>query len=444
MFKRIIACLLAALMTAMLFAGCANSTPAKIMEEDIPTYKVTFAMKGHILSEQTVAQGQKPSPVDAKVEGLVFSCWTNENDEVVDPFTMQITADTRFEAVAYPDISKHTAFLQVDENGFLRPDEALTADDLYFALHALATDGAEQYFPGLYTGKAKVSGKELQEVMNHFFPEADVAETFPDEVTRAAFAQGMLKLLNRSCEEKLMLTDNTALPKDVYSGREDAAVLLESCMLHAHYNDEGETWSELELPAPYEPGFVNIDGYLYYVKQDGYFLKDDKVGLLYFGADGRYTSGDADLDKMVAERLAKFFEENPDKTRLEILRVAYDHCVGNYEYLRRNIYGKGHTGWEIEDAKVMFESGLGNCYNFAAIFWALARGLGYEAYAIAGNCTGSVQPHGWVQISFDGEPYFFDPEWHYDYIHDNRPVKDMFMIAMEDAWYWTYDYYPVG
>ena len=234
---------------------------------------------------------------------------------------------------------------------------------------------------------------------------------------------------------------DAVLPKDVHAGREDSAALLESCIPHTV--GEGTAWGDLELPAPYEPGFVNIDGFLYYVKEDGYFLKDDKVGVLYFGEDGRYTSGDAELDQMVAERIAKFFEENPDKTRFEILRVAYDHCVGNYEYLRRNVYGKGHTGWEIEDAKVMFETGLGNCYNFAAIFWALARGLGYEAYGIAGNCTGSVQPHGWVQISFDGEPYFFDPEWHYDYIHDGRPVKDMFMIAMEDAWYWTYDYYPI-
>lgn len=440
MFKRITAFLLAVLMTAVMLAGCGASTTVDPQEVEAPTYKVTFAMKGHILSEQTVTHGQSPKAVDTKVEGLVFSCWTDENDEVVDPYTVEITAETRYEAIAYPDISNHAAFLQVDENGFLRPDDLLTADDLYFALHALAVPGAERYFPGLYTGTAKVSGTELREVMAHFFPENAVQEAFPDEVTRAAFAQGMLKLLNRSCEEK-QATD-AALPKDIYSDRADRAVLLESCMPHTHDNT-GTTWSELELPAPYEPGFVNIDGWLYYVKEDGYFLKDEQLGELYFGADGRYTSGDSELDQMVAERIAKFFEENPDKTRFEILRVAYDHCVGNYEYLRRNIYGKGHTGWEIEDAKVMFESGLGNCYNFAAIFWALARGLGYEAYGIAGNCTGSVQPHGWVQISFDGEPYFFDPEWHYDYIHDGRPVKDMFMIAMEDAWYWTYDYDPI-
>ncbi len=437
MFKRITAFLLAAVMTAVILAGCGPATTNDPSEVEAPTYKVTFAMKGHILSEQTVTHGQSPEAVEAKVEGLVFSSWADENGEYIDPFKEQITADTRFEAVAYPDISNHAVFLQVDENGFLRPDEALSADDLYFALHALAVPGAERYFPGLYTGSAKVSVSELQQVLEHFFPARAVQETFPQEVTRATFAQGMLKLLNRSCEDKQLTEEHAPLPRDIHTGRDDSAVLLESCMPHTH-DASGAAWSELELPAPYEPGFVNIDGWLYYVKEDGYFLKDDKVGALYFGPDGRYTTGDAELDQMVTERLKKFFEENPEKTRFEILRVAYDHCVADYNYLRKEAYGKGAMGWEIEDAKKMFETTYGNCYGFAAIFWALARGLGYEAYVISGTCTGTDQPHGWVIIEIDGADYFFDPEWHYAYINENRPVKDMFMISMEDAWYWSY------
>ena len=211
-----------------------------------------------------------------------------------------------------------------------------------------------------------------------------------------------------------------------------------------YFDKTGMLLVDLEQPAPFEPGFVNIDGWLYYVQEDGYFLTDGDVGQLHFDSNGRYTSGDAELDGYVTELIRGFQEENPDKDQFGLLRVAYDHCVtGGYEYLRRNIYKKGHTGWEIEDAKVMFESGRGNCYNFAAIFWSLARGLGYEAYAIAGNCTKTVQPHGWVQIEIDGADYFFDPEWHYDYIHDGREVKDMFMISMKAASWWYYDWIPI-
>lgn len=209
-------------------------------------------------------------------------------------------------------------------------------------------------------------------------------------------------------------------------------------------DESGIVQLDMAESAPYKPGFVNIDGWLFYVQENGHFLKDGDVGELHFGSNYRYTSGDEVLDGYVAKLIDGFIKENPEKDRFALLRVAYDHCVtGGYQYLRRNIYKKGHTGWEIEDAKVMFESSRGNCYNFAAAFWALARGLGYEAYALAGNCTKSVQPHGWVQIEFDGEDYFFDPEWHYDYIHDKREVKDMFMISLEAADWWYYDWTPI-
>lgn len=437
MFKRLVACLLALFMLSALLAGCHNSVPETVTEPTVAQYKVTFAMRGHILSEQMVPEGCTPAAVGHEVEGLVFSGWQDAQGQPVDPFTQTVTGEVRYEALAYPDISNHTPFLQIDEQGFLRPDDALTMDDLYFALHSLAVSGAESYFPGLYTGQAKVSLQELTKVLEHFFPADAVAAVFTEDPTRTAFAQGMLALLNRSAEDIQLMDAETVLPLDLHAGRTDNAALLESCIAHTP-DETGNSWADLELPTAYEPGFVNIDGWLYYVKEDGYFLKDDKVGALYFGEDGRYTSGDAQLDQMVTERLAKFFEENPEKTRFEILRVAYDHCVADYHYLRKEAYGKGAMGWEIEDAKKMFESTYGNCYGFAAIFWALARGLGYEAYVISGTCTGSDQPHGWVIIEIDGADYFFDPEWHYAYINENRPVKDMFMISMEDAWYWSY------
>ena len=211
-----------------------------------------------------------------------------------------------------------------------------------------------------------------------------------------------------------------------------------------YLNEDGTVQIDFSKPAPFEPGLVNFKGYLYYVQLDGQFMKDAKLGELYFGSNGRYTSGDAALDDYVANLLDGIIAANPDKDRYELLRAAYDHVVtGGYKYLKRNIYKKGHTGWEVEDAKVMFETNRGNCYNFAAAFWALARGLGYEAYALAGNCTKQVQPHGWVQIEFDGEDYFFDPEWHWDYINDGREVKDMFKISLEDADWWYYDWEPL-
>lgn len=211
------------------------------------------------------------------------------------------------------------------------------------------------------------------------------------------------------------------------------------------FDENGIMNLDLAQPAPYKPGFVNIDGWLYYVQQDGYFLKDGDVGELHFGTNYRYTTGDVALDGYVAELIKGFQENNPDEDRLGLLRVAYDYCIsdGGFTYLKGNIYKKGHTGWEVKDAKSMFEKTRGNCYNFAAAFWALARGLGYEAYGLAGYITTLVQPHGWVWIEIDGVEYFFDPELHYAYIRDKREVKDMFMLAVEDADWWYYVWTPV-
>ena len=449
MLKKLTAFLLAIFMIISMLTGCGTTRqmqaetleqteePTRPVEEKVPTYKVSFVMAGHVLSEQNVEQEKTPETVEVKVEGLVFSHWVDAQGQAVDPFTQQITAQTRFDAVYYPDISRHVPFLQVDENGLLRPDESLSMDDLYFALHNLAVPGAEDAFPGLFTGSAAVTLENLTSVLSYFFPADAVEAAFTEEPTRATFAKGLLSLLGRSVEEKQALAAEAVLPGDVHAGRADAAILLEASMEHTP-DETGANWNDVELPSGYEPGFVNIDGWLYYVKEDGYFLKNDKVGALNFGADGRYTSGDAELDQQVAERLARFATENPEMTRFELLRVAYDHCVLDYKYLRKAAYGIGAMGWEIEDGKKMFESGVGNCYGFAAIFWALARGLGYEAYVISGTCTGTDQPHGWVIIEIDGADYFFDPEWHYAYINENRPVKDMFMIAMEDIWYWSY------
>ena len=87
----------------------------------------------------------------------------------------------------------------------------------------------------------------------------------------------------------------------------------------------------------------------------------------------------------------------------------------------------------------MYQEKKGNCYNFAASFWALARGLGYDATAISGTMTSTDQPHGWVEIPFDGENYIFDVEMEYVYVHE-RDVhdKDMFMVSLEDGEWWNY------
>ena len=428
----------------LLLAGCGETEPDPVPETTtapVITYTVRFTVLDYIHAEYTVQQGDCPAKVMDTPEGVRILGWTDARGNEVDPLTVTVNADVEYKAIAYPALTNHVPYLFADDKGFLRPEEALTADQLKQALQALAATGAQEHFPGMSTGTAPLKTAQLTATLSHFFPEAAVTGAFAEvgeTVSRAQFAAGMHALLERNNAELLTLSDDSILPADVTLEREDAICLLEASVPHTP-EETGGTWLQVDLPSAYEPGLVNIDGYLYCVQEDGYFLRSESVGTLTFGEDGRYTSGDAALDTMVAQILADIQAAAPDAERLDWLRSAYEYCRDSFTYRRREAYAKGQTGWEVEDAKTMFETTKGNCYNFAAAFWALARGLGYEARAISGTCLKDEQPHGWVFIEIDGEDYLFDPEWEYVYRYEREDyTKDMFMMPMSKIGWWNY------
>ncbi len=416
--------------TVLLLAACGAQTESK--------FTVTYTWNSQVLHTEEVAFGQTPEGFSVNPDGAFFEGWQDARGQTVDPGTVAVDGNLRYTAIIVPELTGHGAYLPLKEGKAL-PESVLTAEELQYALKTLAAPGAEAYFPHLPGGSTPVEAKSLAVILKAFFPEADTEALFPGykPVTRAQFAAGMHQLLGRSDEEVISLDEGAEVPADLYLEHPQLTALLEATVPHS-LAQEGGGWMSLDLTTRAEPGFLNMDGYLYYVQEDRRFLRDGKVGKLSFGADGRYTSGDRELDDMVAAVLAPIVEENPGATRLELLRIAYDHCHMDYKYLRRDPYGTGDRGWEIEDAKSMFSKGKGNCYNFAAIFWACARGLGYEARAVAGTCTSTVQPHGWVIINIDGADYFFDPEWQYAYRDRGDEGHDMFMIPMSKINYWKY------
>ena len=432
------------LICSVLFAACGQVMPAETTlppTEPKVYYTARFVMGGNVLSEQKLEAGQLPAVVDAQVQGLQFLYWQDENGNPVQPETVALNGNVTYTAAYYPVLNQHATFLFADENGMVRPDAVLTADEMLTALKALAAEGAEKYFPGMPIGDQPMTVQKVQNVLVHFFGEEAVSASFgtnEGNMTRGSFAATMCILLGRDLAEAVVLEENAVIPADITMGRTDCAALLESCVPHTE-GTEGITWTSMELKAGYEPGFVNVDGWLYYVQEDGYFLRNGAVGELNFGADGRYTSGDAELDELVAGILKTICEENPDVDRITLLRRGHEYCRDAFTYLRKNSYAMGKTGWEINDAKVMFTSLRGNCYNYAAAFWAVARGLGYEAYAISGTVTQTDQPHGWVEIEFDGQIYIFDCEWEMAYrVKQNRYDMDMFMIDRKSAKFWNY------
>ena len=158
----------------------------------------------------------------------------------------------------------------------------------------------------------------------------------------------------------------------------------------------------------YAEGLQEIDGGMYYVMADGSFLTNGAVGHLTFGADGRYTSGNAVLDSYVDQALAEC--TNSGMTKAQKLRAAYLYVRDHGAYLARPHQARGTTDWAEESALFMFEHKKGNCYCFAGQFLYMARRLGYDAYVVSGGVGRKDSDHAWVMIHENGTPYIYDVE----------------------------------
>ncbi len=226
--------------------------------------------------------------------------------------------------------------------------------------------------------------------------------------------------------------------------------------------DHSEDWSQVAWPA-LAAGLHVLDGSAYYVRDDGsveetpgllevegarYLVSEDH-GRIYadgavhlldgspvfcteegplltnaewhgfrFDEMGRYTSGDAELDRMVEEIISAQTDER--MTQAQKLYACHCYVRDSYTYLGRNAPLPNTIQtmpWEdaVAFAKKMYETGKGDCYNFCAAFYFLAKRLGYDATAVVGHCVyvhwgTAAYPHGWVEIPFDGEIYIFDAE----------------------------------
>lgn len=408
-----------------------------------PVVTVRFLAGGQVVSEQRVETGACPAAVEPALEGLTVAGWQDAAGRTVTPEETAVTADTDYTALAYPDLSNHEPYLFPEENGLIRPEDALLADEFAQALYVLAAEGAQRYFPGIPAGPVEITAGQLRQVLAHFFPqealEASLAGLDGDaSVTRGDFARIMNPLLGRGAGETVILSDDTGIPMDLGTDRQDYADVLEACLAHSPA-DEGQPLEEAVWELRREPGFFNLGGWLYYAGETGAIVRDTDIGRLHFGPDGRYTCGDGELDALVADILAEIISQNPEGERIDWLRSAFEYSRDSFFYLRKDPIAFGATGWEIEYAKTMLTGGHGNCYNYAAVFWALARGLGYDARAISGTMTVTNQPHSWVEIEMDGQPYIFDPEEEMAY-RTKRDIfdKDMFMVTYAEGVYWDY------
>ncbi len=439
-----LASLAAVLLAAVLLHGCGDRTetvplaanaPAATEEPapeptEAPVFTVEYRLGDDVLKTESVPFGGVPAADAALPEGLRLIAWTDETGERVD-MTAPVAADTVYYALARPVLSTDAAFLFPDEYGLLRPESVMTHAECTAALRALAPE--ERIDPALLATldaapEEALTREELKSALDALFDPETVGpmlEALPEaeseHATRAEFAYTVSRLLGSG-----------SAAADVYYPDVSPTHWASAEVLAAAGSG---TLTKESLESMTRDGFLWFGGYLYRLDETGYFLTDAEFDGLYFDKNGRYTSGNAELDGYVAQTLSDFM--TPDAARLDDLKTIYYHVKNDFQYLTRNYYDSGATGWDIDEALTIFRTNKGNCYCYAGAFCALARGLGYNARTYAGSIGIENQPHAWTEITLDGNIYICDPEIEMNYWL-LQMYTDNFMMLRENSLGWNY------
>ena len=216
--------------------------------------------------------------------------------------------------------------------------------------------------------------------------------------------------------------------------------IIEAAVLHTYRMSGGaEKWTAALAVPRRETGLYRWGTLLRCIDEDGYIVKDGQWGGFEFDADGVYTCGMPELDKLVQGVLAGL--DTGGMEDAEALRAVYNYTRDSFTYLRRNYYDPGEEGWGEQEAYTMLSTGMGNCYCYAATFYELSRALGFDARLISGFVASNRAPHGWVEFEIDGSRYICDTELEMTYYRDKRAVKpDMFMMPNSVSAQWSYKY----
>lgn len=426
--------------TLILLCGCSGEASVQdaAPSPELTSYTVRYYDGETLMCEQRLLEGRSLSAPVETGSGLNILRWLDENGEETEPSLLSADGDACFYAVAAPEFDLHVPYLFTDEYGFLHPDEPFTSAQLEEALCAL-TGSEFGNAISISDESPALTAADMKAYLRSYFSDDELDTAFASadngqELCRADAAVFLNVLLGRAADSEPVPDDGASIIPDVHSGREDCAQLLEAAMPHSH-SSSGTMDSAASL---YEPGFLNVDGVLYYIGEDGYIVTDTEVCGIYLGSDGTYSSGNETLDGYVEQIVADIIASAPDAERIDWLRSAFNYARDSFTYLRKQAYTFGETGWEVNDAIVMLEGKLGNCYNYASVFWSLARGLGYNARAVSGTIASNPQPHGWVMIELDGVEYYCDPEIEMTYVRKGNYSNDMFMMNSYLASAWHY------
>lgn len=453
------------------------------------TRKVTFVTEtGSTVGTAREGAGVSTVPQAPKApEGLRFLGWSNENGVIIRPESEPVWDNVTYTAVYAPDLTEeHAVYIQGYDDSTFRPGGTMTRaeaaviivrlmkqvpdaepaltdveEDAWYAqaaavmtrLGALLTTGDGEFRPD-----EPITRAEFVYALARFFPVTAEEDRFADvpadywaryavnfaaeqgwltgyedgtfrpeaSITRAEAVTVLNRVMARSGDEAAGEYHIARFP-DLPVSHWAFTTVMEAATEHtANVTDDGETWTEYP-EIRLAPGFHYEGGELMYVDPEtGWYVADATVDGFQFDENGLYTSGNTELDGYVKAALAQITDAS--MSREEMLHAAFNYTRDSFTYLRRNYYQIGDTGWEMENALVMFQTGYGNCYCFASVFYYLSRQLGYDSTAISGVVGSNRSPHGWVEIDFNGVTNIFDPELEMAYRKKGVFIYDFYMM----------------
>lgn len=475
----------ALIISALLLSACTvRSVPAPSPASSVPTvaeervaegncYTLTFILQEGEITVQELAEGSYPTNIPLPVATAPFLGWQNEQGELVDPAAVPVIKDACYTALYGVSLRRDVFYLRA-EGGLFRPHDPLSrleCAQLYCKLlpegESLPTgEVPEEQYPDQALCNTKMNANTLiYEEQNYLFAKENPRQ---DELLSLASlcAVGLLPYgenQSLSPEEPITSEQLLSLLSPWFSPHALADPALSSLptrgetvlFLNALLGREAEiSWrcpdtddtlmSAVCAACPMEQaeaGFVLLgNGSLYYVQDDGTLLQNGEIGTLHFGVDGRYSSGNEELDRLCRKLIAQGVNlNNPQELRL---RQAYIFIRDHYAYLRGGNYERGEHGWEDKEAVKLLSTGYGNCYSFSAALRSVFRALGQEAECISGLQGEFYAPHSWVWTREADGIYFYDVEAEYAALRDGfslNPMYRMGYLGIATQWLYVYD-----
>ena len=486
--------------TAVLQPSPVEMTAAPAQDPTEKAHKATFAAPAQQPIVLYADDGESVTvPAGPEIPGYTFLYWVDAAGNAERRQSVTVYEDLTYlgqYAVAFRDESRsaeHSPYLSLDESGLFYPNSAVTRGETVMALFQLLDINGvgSGYFAdvsrddAVYTAAATlkdlglIEGEylhaedpmtygELFRLLARLFPAASAEGSFDavapdspyypsfclayergwltdsvvspyDGVSRRAFVRLFNSLTGRggTSHDSALLTGTIA---DVGLSDADFSAIAEAVIRHdCAYGDGAERWTSSTPAALLDSGLFFSGMELRAIKDDGSPAVSESYAGLQFDESGVETTGDAALDALVRTRLSELVDPAA-MTREEMLETVYYSVANDSNYLRAEIYAVGETGWEITEATRMLSTGKGNCYSYAATFWALARGIGYDAVCYSGTVGNHYNPHGWVEITLDDVPYIYDPTLQYEqwYGPGTHTYENFFQKTYESVSGWGY------